>query len=485
MAEYSIDELINNIYVKIDKYSKDKKFKKKLIEDFVNKGLYEEVVLQAFEGGLDISKLSKDTELICLAKGIHEYISNKYEDNDLSITKYFSSQEIMDYETKVIIKDETSNIVVFKNATRINKKTYIAYVTAEQLSLMREHRNYQNFQGIQRPRVPVKTKIGEYEKIDTNEKGIEDLKTRFINRDIFPTAIAFSVLDIEGKNMRLNFVKKTVVETKNKTKNKTKDENKNQQDTIGEFGDLYIETNFNYDDENYTPLIIPDGYHRFTAMADAYDECIRNKTKLETGLFVIIGVMTQNEAKQYVVDAFKRNDVSEKNREGLNAITPSNANKFVNEVVKSSNILNDNVVDSYYKIKELNKLTSQTILEESVELSDFKIDDEITSEFQAEKSGNMIDLLINHMLTSYFEDDFEKMKKTYLLSPYMFTGYISIANKLIKNPNYKKIIMKLGEELYLRLDNSDIVELNLNHKKCDINKVFDYFNSLIGGIINE
>jgi hypothetical protein len=246
---------------------------------------------------------------------------------------------------------------------------------------------------------------------------------------------------------------------------------------------LVVETNYDIDSINYTPFAIVDGYHRFTGMADAYDEEHKNKRNLENGLGVLIFVMNEEEAKQYVVDSLKRNDV--KDREALNSMTPSNESKFVDIVIKSSNILKNNVVDTFDKIKDFKKLTSQKILENSTKLGNFSLGSEILAEKEATRTGDIIDLLVDYIKDSYFDGDINKMKKTYLLDPNMFAGYISIADKLAKDIKYKKSIADIGDELFLLVEDESIKELKLNHQKCSIEDVFNYFDNLVEGVINE
>jgi hypothetical protein len=461
---YSINVLRENIYLKLKDYKFDKKLKKKLIEDFYEKGLGSAVPNLVIEGSIEIEQLDEKTELICLAKSMHEYLSNKFGDNTLNLTDYLSSDAIKNYITGVIPRDEKSNIVVLRDVTKVNNKTYMTYVTAEEMSKMRKNRNYSNLQGFQRPRVKKTTRSGkEYEVIDVNKEGVIDLKNRFIKGDIFPTAMSFAVLELEGKEPKYNFIEH---EDKIKIEDKTKTT-----------GTLYINTNYNIDDIEYTPFPVIDGYHRTTGLVDAFDEEERNGRYLDNGLYAIINIMTENEARQYVIDSLQRNDV--KNKEALNAMTPSNSNNFVNIIIKSSNVLKNNVTDSYNKIKTFNKLTSQMILEDSVNLSHFSIGNEIRAEREAEKVGNIIDLLIGDIKDSFFDGNVDKMKETYLLAPHMFAGYIAIANKLVRRPDYKKIIAVVSEELYLLVDNESVKELELNDKKCKVEDVFNHFNKFM------
>lgn len=479
MAEYSVKELVPKILIKLGKYSKDNKLKKKLIEGFVEKGFGDAIAIQIWDGTLDIRELENniedrkkynglDVSLMCLTKNLGNYLFNRYNDSELLIGNFYSQQEVLEYESFKIERDEMSNIVVFNNAIKINNKTYMAYLTAKQMKELRDNRNYANFPGVQRPRkIEYSKRTGEpYSVVAVNEEGVRELKERFIKGDIFPTAVSFAILKMDGKKPNFNFKKAEV---------------QNQTNTMGELGDLYIGTNFNAEAKDYTPLIVPDGYHRTKALADAMDECDEKGIKLENGLFVIINVMTEIEAKQYVADAFKRNDIPDADKEGLNTMTPSNVNIFVDEIIKNSNILKGNVVDITSKLEHLkDKLTSLKILQDSIQFADFSINNEIESAFQAEATGEFIDLLINDMKNKYFEDNDEKLKETYLLKPYMFVGYLAIANKIINNSKAKMLVRKVGEELYLKLDTTEIKNLKLdNIKECNIKKVYEFFDKIV------
>lgn len=463
MAELSIKDLKENIYLKINKHVGDMKLRKKLIEEFALKGLSEDIPALLFDKSIDIDDLDENSELICLTKGMYNYMSNHYDDKDLNPKKYFSDGELINYDNFFVKKEPELEVISFKNTTKINNKIYSTYITAEQMSLLRRNKKYANFQGIQRPRKTVKAKSGEeYEVIDSNKKGILELKERFIKQDIFPTAVSFSILKREGKTLQFGF------EAEVKGSN---------------VGTLSIKPSFNIELDDCTPFIIVDGYHRTTGLADAYDSEHSKGRELDNGLCAIICIMTEDEAKQYVVDAFKRNDVTDKN--ALDAMKSTTENIFINNVIKSSKILKDNVADSHTKMKSMNTLTYKKALVDAIKYTNFKIDDEISAEFDAERTGEIIDLLINHLQKKYFDDDFDKMKKTYLLQSNMFIGYLAIASKLVNNSEYKKIIGKVGEELFLLTEEDLIKSLKLNVSKCDIEQIYKYFDDIVEVIINE
>lgn len=464
MAELSVKDLKEIINLKINKYVGDMKLRKSLIEDFATKGLSADVPALIFDKSLDIDDLDVNSELICLTKGMYDYMSRHYGNKDLNPKKYFSDGELINYDNFVVMKEEESEIITFKDATKINNKIYTVYITAEQMSLLRRNRKYANYQGIQRPRKSVRAKNGEtYEVIDSNKEGIKDLKNRFIKKDIFPTAVSFGILKKDGKTLKFRF-EPDVQE--------------------GKIGTLSIKPNFNTDSDEYTPFIIVDGYHRTTGLADAWDECIVSGDKLENGLVAIISIMTEEEAIQYVLDAFKRNDVADK--EALNVMKPTTSSKFINNVIESSTILKGSVVDSYKKLKTTDKLTYKRLLIDTVEYTNFKIDDEISAEFDAERTGEVIDLLINHLQKNYFDNNVKALQNTYLLQPNMFVGYLAIASKLVNNAKYKKIIGKVAEEMFLLTEDKEITKkLKLNNSKCDIKEIYNYFDNIVEVIVND
>ena len=453
MAQLSIDDL----YKKIDEVINDKehkgdlKFIQFLQEKFATKGLIYSIPTRIFAEGLEVENL-EILELMCLTEGIKQYLKMDI----LKFENYFSDQEISYYENWVQI-EEIPTYILFKDVIKINAKSYMATLSAKQASDMRKYKQYTYFKPAQRPSKKLVRKGKVTTKANVNMEGVNDLTDRFIKKNIFPTQIAWGVLKYEGKKIGLNF---TPIDEKHKN-----------------IGNLKIVYNWNKEDIDYTPFISNDGYHRFFALTQAY-----NKHLLETGeeldinLTCIINIMTEEEAKIYTGDSFKRNyaDINE-----LSMMTPSDENKFTDEIIEKSEILKGNVADTFKYIEMYKAITSKSILSESLKYTIFDIDDELEVDSQTNKIAKIIDLTINRICKEYFNNNIEELKETYLLKPFMFTGYLAIANSLKTDTKYIGKIIKIADELYLRTEDKEIGKLKLGSKDCNSRKVYEYFQKLM------
>lgn len=460
----SITDLQENISLQIKHNIGNMKLVKKVMEDFAEKGLNEDTPALLFNQSLDVKDIDckeDKTELICLTKSMHEYLSKNFENEILKPEKYFSSPELTTYKNFVVVEVESiPKVIKFENTTQVSGKIYSTYISAEYMSLLRKNRKYANYQGIQRPRKKVRAKNGEeYEVISANKKGILELRDRFIKQDIFPTAVSFAILQEGEKKPKFSFIPNIEGE---------------------KIGTLSIIPNFNIEDDEYTPFIIVDGYHRTTALADSWDVA-----EVDNGLFAIIAIMTEEEAKQYVVDSLNRNDVE--NKDELDAMLPTTEEKFVKNLILNSRILNSNVGKVFKEIEFNDKLTYNKILEKTIQRTNFKLDDEIDAEYDAEKASRIIDSIIIRLQKDYFEDSLDKLKETYLLKPNTFVGYLAIASKLINNPRYKAIVGNIVDELYLKLEENNLLidKFKLDSEKCNIKEIYNYFDEIAEVAINE
>ena len=457
MSQLSIEDL----YKKIDEVIEDKehrgdlKFIQFLQERFATKGLTYSIPTQIFEQMLEVEQLEK-LELMCLTEGIKHYLIMDI----LELKNYFSPQEISHYENWVNI-EEIPTYLLFKDAKKIGNKSYTIEVTAKMASEILNYKQCAYYKPAQRPSKKVVRKGKVTTKASVNKEGVDDLIGRFTKKDIFPTQIAFAVLRYEGKKIGVSF---TPISEAHKN-----------------VGDLKIVYNWDREDINYTPFISNDGWHRLIALAKAYNkQLLATGEELEISLSGIINIMNEDEAKQYTRDSFKRNYADEGE---LDMMTPTDENKFTDEIIEKSEILKGNVVDTFKYIEMYKAITSKNILSESLKYTIFDIDDELEVDSQTNKISKIIDLTINRICKEYFNNNMDELKETYLLKPFMFTGYLAIANSLKSDAKYISKIIKIADELYLRIDDKEIKKLKLDSKDCNSKKVYEYFQNLMIEVI--
>lgn len=428
------------------------------MEEFAKKGLREDIPAQIFDKNKDVEEL-KGIELICFTKVMGEYLKEKYDDRSIDIRDFFTPGAISKYDITQVVVEREKELAIFKNTFKINDKFFTTFITGEETSFLKDNNLFSNFAGIQRPRTPVTLANGDYyEKITINKEGVLDLKNRFLNtkEPILPTTVTFAVIIEDGKDQQYGFT--------------PYEGNKN-------VGTFFVQPNFDSEHPKYTPFIVPDGYHRITALADAGRE-----GKVPYGLFANIFILTKEEAKQYVVDAFKRNDIDD--LQALKSITPTKNNTFIENVIKDSNVLNGNVADSFSKMKIMNKITYKEILSKSLRLTKIKLDNQILSAVNAQKIAKIIDVVIGYIEENYFDNNFENMRNSGLLGCNSFVGYIAIASRLMNNSDDYLLIGRIVDKIVSLKDSKEFKALGLNFKDCDIKKIYNYFDKIVEESIN-
>ena len=458
----------DKLFVEINKVLEDRKtdmkLQKKLNDRFLEKGLGNNTVNAIFTNNMAIEQLEKDSiRLICLTEGLYNELkeTNKY---DLDISKYFSDNEILAYKTYVPKREELITSLDLKNVIKINKYEYMTYMTWEYLSKLRKSGLPKYNKNIQRPAKIEVLSNGEYVyRMNVNKDGINDLKNRYEGKDkdgnivedenkkILTTAISFCVLMEEGKEPIFNW---------------------NGNNEPNSVGDLFIKPIFDIDSENFAPLIIDDGYHRFLAGCDAYDECESNGEKLEGGLAVFIYLVAPERAKVHVDDTFKRTDISKEEKESISKTPVTDA---LDTLIDKTSVLKNHTAPTfeYYSAFKGN-ITYRTLLIKTLEETGINFNKVFITDRKMSKMANIINNIFNY----YEENNIDK--DSLLYSSGIFVGYIAIANELLRE-NDKidlDVIARISEELIQLKDSLELRDMNLNKRNLKVKEIYKFFEKL-------
>jgi hypothetical protein len=455
-----VNKLKDNLTFVIQNQVKNTRLLSAINNEFTSKGFDITVPTMLFNGEVTVDVLEQD-EIIALAVASYNFLTNTDIDTKVNINPndYFTDKIMTEYELHTVQKDKKNNIVIFDECRKIDANNYWVYLTAEQLLQLRKDRNVQYFQGIQRMAKIVELPNGlKIKKTNVNPQGIKTMNTRVKEHTLRPTSISFALLLVEGKDPEYSFIPE-----------------------YKHTGKLRIETNFDRNSEKYAPLIIPDGFHRWTSYCDACAEA-GDKVKRE-GLGVHIYLMTVPEAKQYVADVFERNETDEEYTESLK--NDDNSLMFVENIISNSNILRDSVANTITEYNEFkNNLTYIGILKDVAKLTEINTKDEVTCEKEGRKISKVIDAMLNYMISSHFDNDIDKMKNTSLLSPNTFAGYIAVANLLKDNSNFRGIAGEVADKLINEKETlSHKLKLNEKIKDKDAEKIYRYFENIVKEVI--
>lgn len=449
-------ELIEELQ-KVIKENKDSvPFKREVLKEYSKKGINSRIVTNIFEDLIEIEELT-DIELIALTKGCYSSTGLEI----LNIEEYFSSMKLLEYDIFIEKQESILNTLEFENCIKINAKEYLAVKNLKDLSLYRKSRLIAYNKSLQRkPKIITLPNGVQVVKKSVNLEAIKTLKARFKNKDLKTTAISLCILRIENKKPLYNF---------------TEYEGHNN------IGTLSLKPIFDIKSDNYAPLIIPDGYHRYSSACDSYDECKKNDIDLEGSLGVFIYFMTVEEVKQYITDVFQRSDTDE---EWIQTLNQTDANRTAKELIDKITILNNGkeVAPTYSDMKTLNFMTCNQIIVEGIERTTLSTGDELEVAEGTDKMADIINMLIERMTKINRTGN---IKETILLSPNIFVGYIILADRLRQDSQYKQKIVKIADILTDLNTQEELRKLNLNHKYCNYKNISDYFINILEVIDNE
>ena len=423
----TIKDFINNFNKVIMDNKDNTRLIKFINKEFIKKGLNTNTILQLFEDNLDIEQLNRD-ERIGLATAMYIYFDYPI----LKPSKYFTSNELINYDLIVNVETTQDNRVVFKEVRRLNNKSYVGVINGKQAIELRNDRKFAYFKEIQRPCIKSKYRGRIRKRINLNREGVKELSERMLEHSILPTAITFSVLCLEGKNVQVKF-------------NKLKGSDN--------LGDLIIDVDFDKESDTYT----------LSGLLNATDTYMNEHGEyLNESLYCIINLTTIPEAKQYVVDSLKHNVVKE---EELISMKDNKENDFINKIISYSKILNNKVSNTYKDMKIENTYTYKNLLNETLQYTKFNLSNEIQVELQAERIAKIIDLIITNLNDDVFK------------SCNIFVGYFVIADIIKNDKDYIKTMSQVIEILELYKDEIELLDLKTKH--CDIKHIYAFFEELI------
>ena len=419
--------LINEIIVE---YRKDMKFIQEVRRSFAQKGLDTNIPAMLFKNQMEVEDLEVN-ELICLTEFLYTTLSQER----FNLKKYFSDMEISSYKVyqQPVKANAENKIVHIEEVRRVTDIEYVVPMTAKQLTELRKNRQYAYFKDIQRCTKKEKLPNGEIiEKINVNKQGIENLKSRFTDKEryIVPTEISLTILDVKNKNPQYQFIPQY----------------KNT-------GDLNIKVNFDIDSDEYTPLIINDGYHRLTAITDAYleDESIADKQ-----LIVGIHVLTEVQAKDLTADTFEQNTTD---KQWIDSLKFTKENQIIDMLIQKSVFLSENnIVNSKRDfVRDTKAITYRILLKQGIKLLNLTFNNDITMTRNVTKIAKNLDILLN-----YLKDEYRELfHRDCLLFEKAFIMFLAIASDLnndiisigqlgdkIVNLNFEELKQKSEQELY-------------------------------------
>ena len=451
-----LEELYNNLNVFIEKEKSNMRLINSISIDFAKKGLSINTVTQVFENLIEVEKLSED-ELISFTISAYKYfIDEKTGEakNDymsyafpyvrlLKPTLYFNDNKILENELLSPEKEQTDDYVRFEEFQQVSDNEFQGVVTFEQLAKYRKERKIAYMKEIQRAYKIVKLPNGmTVKKENYNIKGLKDLIKRFKNKDIMTTQISLTIILTKGKEPDFQFIRKQGTKIT---------------------GDIVFKPIFDMSNNEYAPLCINDGAHRYNSACDVWDNA-----KINGKLSVMIRELTVDEAKKLSEDSFKQNSTDKMYLETLNN---SLENKYANKILEMCKIWNNKIAKTTQESKLDYIVGKYSDVVDTIKILPINSKSEISAMIEAGKIGKTIDEFINYLIDKFYNSDIKLAESKGIFDKELCSSYV-ILGFLIKDFDVNKID-----------ETSDIFINNLDNikSKTNIKSIYKYLKQLVEG----
>lgn len=423
---------------------------RELNEEFVKKRLNLKTISTLFDETKVVDDLD-DMEKIAFAEACQRVFKKEGREwaNKFITKKYFSPQKLIDYETYMNI-DPVINEVHFKNCIKIDDFNYRTVMTGKQVY------DYMNNMLIlynkATQRASKLKKVGDKftRTISLNKKAVREIADAVLDGTFEETEIILNLRMIKGKKQQFEF----------------------KESAIEGIGDITIIPEYDRDSDYMSFLEIVDGYHRVSGIKMAMEQYYQKTGKwLDCKIGVKLIIADVDRALRVISQTFKRTDT---NRDWLKAIEKNDTTKFVDEFIKNSRMLKEEVENSIEECKAFNVRTYKSILIDTVKKLDIAVNDPTEVSYCALGMAKNIDLLIG------LAD--RKIKRNldykYLNYPNMYIVYTRCAYLLYQKEDSnildcEKIIDRLTE-----LTEEEIKSLKLNVKNFNFNNIFNLIDEV-------
>lgn len=422
---------------------------RELNEEFAKKGFNLKTISTLFNETKTVDELN-DMERIAFAEACQRIFKKEGREwaNSFITKKYFSQQTLIEYETYMNVKP-IINEVHFKNCIKIDDYNYRTIMTGKQVY------DYMNNMLIlynkATQRASKLKKVGDKftRTISLNKRAVREIADAVLDGTFEETEIILNLRMIKGKKQQFEF-KESVIEG---------------------IGDITIIPEYDRDSDYMSFLEIVDGYHRISGVKMAMEQYYQKTGKwLDCKIGVKLIIADVDRALRVISQTFKRTDT---NKDWLKAIEKNDTTKFVDEFIKNSRMLKEEVENSIEECKAFNVRTYKSILVDTVKKLDIAVNDPTEVSYCALGMAKNIDLLIGLVD--------RKIKRNldykYLNYPNMYIVYTKCAYLLYQKEgtiiDCEKIIDRLTE-----LSDEEIKSLKLNVKNFNFNNIFNLINEV-------
>ena len=408
-------ELLENLsWVLFDVGLKNKDLIKAINKKLTEKGISKNIMHLLYDDLKGVDELD-DITIMCILDASYDVLR----DNKLKISQYFGINLITQYEAYMNLETPLEDIVLDNIQEHEEDGSYTGTISYEQIYNFMNNNLLIYYKETQREGKITKLGNNYIKTISINKKNIKEMSELAIKGELAPSEIKLNILLTDED-----------VEPQVYFKKEYKD-----------IGELCIKPE--YENENTKTLCtIADGYHRLLAITNAVSEHLSETGKMLQGyMLVTITEKTVEEIKQIILQTFKRSQTS---REFLKTLESNDYTKFVDNILKNTNI---NVANTYADLKTGDYITYKTLLIDVVKCMDIKVNSKSASVIASKEIAENIEIILDYMKT-----------KDIKITPNSFIPILIIADKMRKDDTLFLNIDKVNIETDNKLASKEIVK---------------------------
>jgi len=424
-------ELERELYYIIEKYNRNEDVKVKVVE------FLKERVIEGNTRGI----LNNNTPLgVLKSKLLYHFTDAMYvatEEKNINPDDYFldsEKSEAADYYEKL---DEVEKYpIVFKDAEEMNNDHYHVKLTVQEIAEL-----YNRMVIIYNPETQRKMHQVEkngliFEEIRPNPRSLKEISEELLNGTF-----------IANDNISINLLVDGTDDWKYNDKSKT----------------LKIISG---------KLNIIDGYHRSLGILTALE--INPNLKYKFG--VNITRYNKKKAKKLIYQSFKRNDMSDSDKEDMNP--DSLENEIIKNINENSDMKGKIVLDKIL-IDTGRALVENQIISKAIK-GNFKYSGRAEALIVADWLNKCFDYLI-YLKPDAFRDNIKKVQDTSMINKQnMFIGYIALFAKIQEDSNWRDILKTKIEEIE-NIEAEILKEIGITKKELkpkDIKNISEFFKAI-------
>ena len=406
-------ELLENLlWVLFDVGLKNKDLIKAINKKLTEKGISKKIMYLLYNDLKNVDELD-DITIMCILDASYAILKN----DKLKISQYFGINLITQYEAYMNVETPLDEVVL--DGITEHEDGYTGTISYEQIYNFMNNNLLIYYKETQREGKLTKLGNKYIKTISINKKNIKEMSELAIKGELAPSEIKLNILlTDEDAEPQISF--------------------KREYNNIGK---IVIKPEYQ-DEQHKTLLSIVDGYHRVLAIVDAVGKHLSETGEMLQGyMLVTITTKTTNDIKQVILQTFKRSQTS---REFLKTLESNDYTKFVDNILKNTNI---NVANTYADLKTGDYITYKTLLIDVVKCMDVKVNSKSASVIASKQIAENIEIILDYMKT-----------KDIKITCNSFISILVIADKMRKDDTLFLNIDKVNIESENKLTTKEIIK---------------------------